>query len=118
MSHDEKTQPDSTSRVPRGSQRFPFLVAVLGASVVALATFFAAEEWLPAEVTGLAGLPQVPERQVVLVEEVPVIQPAERMVARASFFDNEVEPEIEKSDQLNREAAERCVRRMRGIVRE
>ena len=118
MSHDEKNQPDSASRVPRGSQQFPFLVAVLGASVVALATFFTAEEWLPAEIAGRPQLPQVPQRQPVLVDDIPIVQPAERMVARASFFDNEVEPEIEKTDQRNREAAERCVRRLRGIVRE
>ena len=118
MLHDEKNQPASASHVPRGSQRLPFLVAVMGASVVALATFYAAEEWLPAELVGKPQLPQVPEREPVLVDEIPVVQPAERRVARASFFDNEVEPEIEKTDQRNREAAERCVRRLRGLVRE
>ena len=52
------------------------------------------------------------------MDEVPVVASADRVVARARFFDSEVEPEIEKTDQLNREAAERCVRRLRGIVTE
>ncbi|MDB4557818.1 hypothetical protein N9053_01580 [bacterium] len=115
MSHDEQTPTDPPARVPHASRNSPSLVAVLGASVIAMATFFAAKQWLP---DGVNAMPSIPQQRPVLVDEVPVIESAARVVARASFFDNEVEPEISKTDQFNREAAERCVRRLRGLVTE
>ena len=65
---------------------------------------------------GDIGRPEVPQQQAVVVDGIPVAELADRVVSRANFFDTEVEPEIEKTDQLNREAAERCVRRLQSQV--
>lgn len=40
---------------------------------------------------------------------------AQRVVQRAAFFDAEVTKRIEQTDMLNREATERCLRRLRGV---
>lgn len=42
---------------------------------------------------------------------------AQRDVQRASFYDSAVAPEIVKTDLLNRQAADRCVARMRAVIR-
>ncbi|MDB4695032.1 hypothetical protein OAF47_01035 [bacterium] len=115
MSNDEKKSPKPSANATPAAGSSPFLLAVLGASVIALVTFLGAKAWLPDVVVVI---PDVSPHDPVLVDEVPVVAPADRVVARARFFDSEVEPEIEKTDQLNREAAERCVRRLRGIVTE
>ena len=118
MTHDENEQPELAPDTPPVSQRSPFLIALLSASVVGLATFFAAEKWLPHEVDAIPDTVGVMQQQNVPVASDPVADASERVVARATFYDNEIEPEIAKTDQLNREAAERCVRRIQGLVRE
>ena len=96
----------------RGSR--PVTVSLLVATLAGLTTFAVARHWLP--VKGVAA-PPVPAEAVIL-EQQRAAEAANRVVMRANFYDNEVEPEIEKADQLNREAAERCVRRLRGLVAE
>lgn len=114
MSNDEPKQLETPIDAAGNSSGQPFLVALLLASVVASVTFFGSREWLPDDVISPAAIPSPPS---VAVSGVPSVEPEHRIVERAAFFDNEVEPEIEKTDQLNREAAERCISRLKGQVR-
>lgn len=50
-------------------------------------------------------------------ERSPVSVSASRQVQRAAFFDAEVVPQIEKTNQLNREAADRCIVRLQEVFR-
>ncbi len=114
MSNDETKQLDAPTGVARKSGGHPFLIALLVASVIASVTFFGSREWLPDDVISTAVVPSQPP---VAVGGVSLVDSTNRIVERAAFFDNEVEPEIEKTDQLNREAAERCVSRLKSQVR-
>ncbi len=113
MSHGEEKQIETPTDAARNSGGRPFVVAVLVASVIASATFFGSRAWLPDVVNST---PEVPPQPLVAVVEDSPVDSTSRIVARAMFFGNEVEPEIKKTDQLNREAAERCVNRLRSQV--
>ena len=67
MTHDENEQPELEPDTPPVSQRSPFLIALLSASVVGLATFFAAEKWLPHEVDAIPDTVGVMQQQNVPV---------------------------------------------------
>ena len=113
MSNDETKQLDPLTNAARKSGGRPFSVALLVASVIATATFFVSRAWLPDNVIGT---PDMPSQPSVAVGNVSRVDSTNRIVERAAFFDNEVEPEIEKTDRLNREAAERCISRLKSQV--
>ncbi|MFG0260774.1 MAG: hypothetical protein ACF788_00035, partial [Novipirellula sp. JB048] len=83
-----------------------FLFAALVAGSVGIATYHT----IP--------LPN-PEPRVEREFEAIVPQAVEpsREVLRAAFFDREVAPQIESTDRLNREAADRCVERIERLIR-
>ncbi|WP_144057895.1 hypothetical protein [Novipirellula maiorica] len=82
------------------------LLAIAIACLVAITTF---------KVT------QTPQTEPIVQNEFDVIVPKivepSRDVVRAAFFDREVEPEITKTDQLNRKAADRCIQRIGLLIR-
>ncbi len=114
MSHDETKQLDVSNDAARKSGGRPFFVALLVAAVIASVTFFGSTAWLPDDVIRT---PELPPRPTVAVGDVALVEATNRIVERAAFFDDKVEPEIEKTDQLNREAAERCISRLKSQVR-
>ncbi|TWU22409.1 hypothetical protein Pla52o_34650 [Novipirellula galeiformis] len=86
----------------------------------------AATVLLAAVIAGLVGIAtysaiNVSKPEPVIENEFEIIVPKviepSRDVLRAAFFDREVEPEIEVTDRLNREAAERCIERVQRLVR-
>ncbi|WP_345321824.1 hypothetical protein [Novipirellula rosea] len=82
------------------------LLAVVIACLVGVATF---------NVTKTPTIePVTPNEFDVIVPK--VLEPS-RDVVRAAFFDREVEPEIAKTDRLNREAADRCIQRIGLLIR-
>ena len=115
MSQENKPSTDETVSERQARRSRPVVVSLLVASLAGLTTFAMARHWLP--VIGVAA-PQLPAEPVIRVEEQRAAEAASRLVMRANFYDNEVEPEIEQADQLNRDAAERCVGRLRGLVAE
>ncbi|NND99051.1 MAG: hypothetical protein HKN47_17175 [Pirellulaceae bacterium] len=82
----------------------PILLALVAATLAGVVTFFASSLYRP------DSAPAVPAAALPSIE--PVEAPIARDVQRAIFFDNEVEPRIAEADRLNREAADRCVRRI------
>ncbi|MDE0866066.1 MAG: hypothetical protein OSA98_19945 [Rubripirellula sp.] len=115
MPHENKSSTDELviARQPRRTNSL--VVSLLVASLVGLSTFALARYWLPAT---MSAAPAIPAAAAIRVGEDPAAETSSRIAMRASFFDSGVEPEIEKTDQLNREAAERCVRRLHGLVSE
>ena len=113
MSNDHKKQADTPANEVRTSGARPFLIALFMASVIAAATFLGSRAWLPDGGVPKTDLPLQPS---VTVDELVQAEATNRIVARAAFFDNEVEPEIEKTAQLNREAAERCISRLQNQI--
>ena len=90
----------------------PFAASVLAAALVAVTVFLLSHELEKATVSARPPLPEVPT--LPIPEVTP--DPPRRDVLRASFFDTHVIPKIEETDQLNREAADRCVRRLRRVI--
>ncbi|MCG8651022.1 MAG: hypothetical protein MI861_14385, partial [Pirellulales bacterium] len=86
--------------------KHPMGIAVLGASLVALTTFGILSQGFQ---------PEQPEISVPAPE--PVVVKANPKIRRAAFFDAEVEPQIIETDHLNRQAAERCIFRLRSVLR-
>jgi hypothetical protein len=82
-------------------------VAVLGGAIASLATFVVA-----IEITRQRRVEASAQVSPVAVATVP------RTVQRAVFFDNEVKPCIDATDQLNRESAVRCIIRLRQVFRD
>ncbi|MFK8112517.1 MAG: hypothetical protein AB8B91_09950 [Rubripirellula sp.] len=66
----------------------------------------------------LVALPQTRQQSAPIpqpVSSIPV-EPA-RDVIRAAFFDSEVQPRMTETDAQNRQAAQRCVQRLRRVIR-
>lgn len=113
MPDDEQERQDARTDVARPSGSRPFIAALLVASAIASVTFLASRAWLPDAVTST---PDPPQQPTFNVDQPSSVDAKDRIVERAAFFDNEVEPEIQKTDQLNREAAERCISRLKNQV--
>ncbi|WP_372721913.1 hypothetical protein [Novipirellula sp.] len=82
------------------------LLAVVIACLVGVATF---------NVTKTPKIEPVSRNEFDVI--VPKVLEPSRDVVRAAFFDREVEPEIAKTDRLNREAVDRCIQRIGLLIR-
>ena len=84
----------------------PIASALFGAALVGLLTYLV--------VSRPEAVPKVPDAPAVEQPKPPepVVQPE---VRRAHFYDAEVEPLIAKTDALNREAADRCIKRLEQV---
>jgi hypothetical protein len=105
----ESNPPTDAPRRPTHSMGpvHPLGVAVLGGAIASLATFVVA-----IEITRQRRVEASAQVSPVAVATVP------RTVQRAVFFDNEVKPCIDATDQLNRESAVRCIIRLRQVFRD
>lgn len=97
------------SKPARGPSALGLLVAMILAGLTGAATF--------------VGVIQ-PERQAdrirIEVPEIPTFpepETASATVRRAALFDEAVQPQIETADQLNRQAATRCIARLDRVMR-
>lgn len=82
------------------------LLAVVIACLVGVATF---------NVTKTPKIEPVSRNEFDVI--VPKVLEPSRDVVRSAFFDREVEPEIAKTDRLNREAVDRCIQRIGLLIR-
>ncbi|GAA5507223.1 hypothetical protein [Novipirellula caenicola] len=97
------TKPTSTTPT---STRVAVSLAAIAACIVGIATF------------NVTRTPQVePPAHHEFDVIVPKVLEPSRDVVRAAFFDREVEPEIAKTDRLNRDAADRCIQRIGLLIR-
>lgn len=86
----------------------PIGTAVLGGAFAALLTLAVVSERPRVRPV------EIPESPSVPTVEVPL--QASRDTQRAAFYDEEVEPEIVRTDALNRQAADRCIVRLRDVI--
>lgn len=103
---------DAAMKIDRTGIAHPFAASVLAAAMVSVTVFLLSHELEKANVSARPELPEAPELPIAEVQP----DPPRRDVLRASFFDTHVIPKIEETDQLNREAADRCVRRLRRVI--
>ena len=92
---------------PDASTSGPAIVAMLVASIAALTTF----------ATSVINTPEsAPIVTAKRLPELKAVEPVDRSVQRAVFYDQKVEPRIADADALNREAANRCVKRITQMI--
>ncbi len=85
----------------------PLASAAVGAALLAALTYLVVLRPEPVPV-----IPTAPVKTALGEPAPPIAKPE---VQRAHFYDAEVEPLIEQTDALNREAAERCVKRLERV---
>ncbi|MGB7346244.1 MAG: hypothetical protein WBD20_18645 [Pirellulaceae bacterium] len=92
----------------------PFVAAGAGAALVAGLTFFVAVVNQPGTPPAMS-VDAVPRADV---REEPASESTtpDQLVRRAVFFDEKVEPRITEADALNREAADRCIRKISACM--
>ena len=91
--------------------RKPVVLALLIATITAMVTFGTSIIHSPEET------PDVPTSQLP-DPATPQPEPVDRSIQRAVFYDEHVEPRIAETDKLNREAAERCIQRVREMMKQ
>ncbi|TWT50789.1 hypothetical protein Pla22_35320 [Rubripirellula amarantea] len=86
------------------------VIGLLAAASVGLATLLSDRRDVSQTRRSVDSAPAAP---VAVTVEPPQ---ASLAVRKAAFFDESVEPQIQITDQKNREAAERCLARLRGVI--
>ena len=113
---DSEPQSEPLSRIsphPPAQSRGPSAVGLLAALVLAGLTG-------AATFVGVIQPGHQADRIKIDVPEIPALpvpEPASATVRRAVLFDEAVQPQIARADQLNRQAAKRCVARLDRVLR-
>ena len=112
MSAPNSTSPHESPAAKQLGPAHPLAICFLAASLAGMTTFlFARQQFETLPGKNLA----IPESPSISMPSADASVPR-RDVLRATFFDEQVEPQIDATDRLNREAAERCVQKLGRII--